>query len=167
MPEVQVGELAPDATLVGWDRRPVSLRSLMGQPLVLAFFPAAFTQTCTREMCAFRDALGEFNRLQAKVVGISVDLPFALKAFADQLGLNFPLLSDYGREAVGAFGVEDPRPFAGVFPGLARRAVFVLDPEGRVVYRWVSEDPKVEPPYDEIHAAVAHLREGSMPGRRL
>jgi peroxiredoxin len=157
--EVRVGDLAPDATLVGWDRQPVSLRSLTGQPLVLAFFPAAFTQTCTREMCTFRDALAQFNQLRAKVVGISVDLPFALKAFAEQLSLNFPLLSDYGREAVRAFGVEDPRPFGGVFPGLARRAVFVLDPEGRVVYRWVSEDPKVEPPYEEVQAAAAGLRQ--------
>jgi len=152
-----VGDHVPEVLLVGPDRQPVRLSSLLGQPLVLAFFPAAFTPTCTREMCAFRDGLERFNRLQARVVGISLDLPASLKAFADQLGLNFPLLSDYGRQAIRAFGVEDPKPFAGVFPGLARRAVFVVDPQGTVVYRWVSEDARVEPPYEEVEQAVASV----------
>lgn len=157
MGELQVGDTVPDVVLVGADRQPVSLQALAGRPLVVAFFPAAFTPTCTREMCTFRDSLAAFDHLGAQVVGISVDLPFSLKAFADHLGLNFPLLSDYGRQAVRAFGVEDPRPFAGLFPGLSRRAVFVVDPSGRVVYRWVSEDPKVEPPYEEVRQAVASL----------
>jgi peroxiredoxin len=157
LPELKVGDHVPEVLLVGPDRQPVRLSSLLGQPLVLAFFPAAFTPTCTREMCAFRDGLERFNRLQARVVGISLDLPASLKAFADQLGLNFPLLSDYGRQAIRAFGVEDPKPFAGVFPGLARRAVFVVDPQGTVVYRWVSEDPRVEPPYEEVEQAVASV----------
>lgn len=158
MGELQVGDRIPEVILVGPDRQPVLITSLLGQPLVLAFFPAAFTPTCTREMCTFRDDLPRFEDLGARVVGISVDLPFSLKAFADQLGLNFPLLSDYGRQAVRAFGVEDPRPFAGLFPGLARRAVFVVDAQGRVIYRWVSEDPKVEPPYSEVQAAVTAAR---------
>lgn len=163
MGELQVGDRVPEVVLVGPDRQAVRLTSLLGQPLVLAFFPAAFTPTCTREMCTFRDDLRHFQDLGARVVGISVDLPFSLKAFADQLGLNFPLLSDYGRQAVRAFGVEDPRPFAGLFPGLARRAVFVVDPEGRVVYRWVSEDPKVEPPYPEVQQAVASAARTASP----
>lgn len=156
-----MGDRIPEAVLVGPDRQPVPITSLLGQPLVLAFFPAAFTPTCTREMCTFRDDLPRFENLGARVVGISLDLPFSLKAFADQLRLSFPLLSDYGRQAVRAFGVEDTRPFAGLFPGLARRAVFVVDAEGRVVYRWVSEDPKVEPPYAEVQAAVAATRMAS------
>jgi len=160
LPELQVGDRVPEVLFVGPDRQPIRLYSLLGQPLVLAFFPAAFTPTCTREMCTFRDALEHYNRLKAKVVGISVDLPFSLNAFADQLALNFPLLSDYGRQAVRAFGVEDPRPFAGVFPGLSRRAVFVVDPSGTVVYRWVSDDPKVEPPYEEVEKAVEALSRG-------
>jgi len=157
LPEIQVGDRVPEVILIGPDRQPVRLSSLLGQPLVLAFFPAAFTPTCTREMCAFRDGLERFNQLKARVVGISVDLPASLKAFAEHLGLNFPLLSDYGRQAVRAFGVEDPKPFAGLFPGLARRAVFVVDPQGIVVYRWVSEDPKVEPPYPEVEQAAASV----------
>lgn len=163
MGELQVGDRVPEVVLVGPDRQAVRLTSLLGQPLVLAFFPAAFTPTCTRQMCTFRDDLPRFQDLGARVVGISVDLPFSLKAFADQLGLNFPLLSDYGRQAVRAFGVEDPRPFAGLFPGLARRAVFVVDAEGLVVYRWVSEDPKVEPPYPEVQQAVASAARTASP----
>ncbi|MDR7416056.1 MAG: peroxiredoxin [Armatimonadota bacterium] len=164
MAEVRVGDRAPDVTLVSWDRQAVRLSSLRGQPLVLAFFPAAFTPVCTREMCTFRDQLSTFEALGARVVGISVDGPFALKAFAEQQGLTFPLLSDFNREAVRAFGIEDDGLLGGLLRGASKRAVFVLDPDGVVVYRWVSEDPRVEPDYEAVRRAVEQLGAGS-PGK--
>src|SRR5260370_409717 len=88
-----------DARLITTDRKEVHLRDLLGKPLVLAFFPAAFTSVCTTELCTFRDSMARFNALDAQVYGISIDLPFSLKAFAEQNGLNFPLLSDMDREA--------------------------------------------------------------------
>ncbi len=151
---VQVGQPIPDATLVSADRKAVKLSGLRGKPTVLAFFPGAFTGVCTKEMCTFRDSIAKFNELRAQVIGISVDSPFAQKAFADQNKLNFALLSDYNRQAVRAFDIEDRNFVNGLLPGVAKRSVFVLDKDGRVVYKWVSDDPTVEPPYAEVEAAV-------------
>ncbi|MCS7173771.1 MAG: peroxiredoxin [Armatimonadetes bacterium] len=164
MAEVRVGDPAPDVTLVSWDRQAVRLSSLFGQPLVLAFFPAAFTPVCTREMCTFRDRLSAFEALGARVVGISVDGPFALKAFAEQQGLNFLLLSDFNREAVRAFGIEDHGLLGGLLRGASKRAVFVLDARGVVMYRWVSEDPRVEPDYEAVQRVVEELGTRSTSG---
>lgn len=151
---VAVGQLAPEATLVSADRKAVKLSDLRGKPTVLAFFPGAFTGVCTKEMCTFRDGMAKVTELKAQVVGISVDSPFAQKAFADQNGLNFPLLSDFNRHAVRAFGIEDPNFVSGLLPGVAKRSVFVLDRDGRVAYAWVSDNPLVEPPYPEVETAV-------------
>lgn len=151
---VDVGQRAPDATLVSHERKPVKLSALLGKPTVLAFFPGAFTGVCTKEMCTFRDSLEKFTGMNAQVLGISVDSPFAQKAFADQHGLNFTLLSDFNRQAVRAFGVEDPNFMNSLLPGVAKRSIFVLDRDGRVVYRWVTDNPGVEPNYDEVAEAV-------------
>ncbi len=151
---VQVGQPVPDATLVSADRKAVKLSELRGKPTVLAFFPGAFTGVCTKEMCTFRDTMAKFNELRAQVIGISVDSPFAQKAFADQNKLNFTLLSDYNRQAVRAFDIEDRNFVNGLLPGVAKRSVFVLEKDGRVVYKWVSDNPTVEPPYAEVEAAV-------------
>ncbi len=150
---VQVGQQAPEAILVSQDRRQVKISDLRGKPTVLAFFPAAFTGTCTREMCRFRDDLGRFAALGAEVVGISADTPFVQAEFAKQHNLSFALLSDFNHQAMKAYGVYDPS-FLGLLDGIAKRSVFVLDKDGRVVYTWVSDNPGVEPPYDEVEAAV-------------
>lgn len=94
----------------------------------------------------------------ARVIGISVDSPFAQKAWADHLGLTFALLSDFNRRAVQAFGIEDPNFAKGVLPGVAKRSVFVLDGRGIVAYRWVSENPGVEPNYAEVEEAVRRIQ---------
>jgi peroxiredoxin len=154
---VQVGQVAPDATLVNADRKSTKLSELRGQPTVLAFFPGAFTGVCTKELCTFRDSMAKFNNLRARVVGISIDSPFAQKAFADQNKLNFTLLSDFNRQAVRAFDIEDPKFVSGLLPGVAKRSVFVLDKDGKVVYRWVSDDPTIEPSYAEVEAAVRKI----------
>ena len=92
---IKVGSKAPEFTLFDTDKKPRSLSEFRGKNVVLAFYPGAFTGVCTKELCAFRDAMSNFNNLNAQVVGISVDSPFANKAFATQNNLQFPLLSDY------------------------------------------------------------------------
>lgn len=154
---VEVGQHIPDVSVVNADRKSVKLSEFLGTPLVLAFFPGAFTGTCTKEMCTFRDSLEKFNGLNAKVVGISVDSPYAQKAFADQHKLSFTLLSDFNRNAVKAFGIEDPNFGGGQLPGVAKRSVFVLDKDGKVRYRWVSDNPSVEPNYDEVTEAIRKI----------
>lgn len=154
---VEVGSRTPDVKLVSPERKAVRISELLGRPTVLVFFPGAFTSVCTKELCTFRDSLAQFNAMKAQVVGISVDSPVAQKAFADQHKLTFTLLSDYNREAVRAFGIEDPNFFGGLLPGVAKRSVFILDRNGVVTYKWVSDNPGVEPNYDEVAAAVKEL----------
>jgi peroxiredoxin len=125
---------------------------------VLAFFPGAFTGVCTKEMCTFRDTMSKFNALDSNVVGISVDSPFSNKSFKEQNKLNFPILSDYDRKAVRAFGVELPN-FAGLRGyTAAQRAVFVLDKEGIIKAKWVAENPGIEPNYDWVSREVEKLK---------
>ncbi|MBN1448353.1 MAG: redoxin domain-containing protein [Bacteroidetes bacterium] len=152
---VDIGNHAPDFSLVDTSRERRSLGEFKGKNTVLAFFPAAFSSVCEKEMCAFRDSMAELNDLNANVVGISVDGPFTNAAFAERNGLQFPLLSDYSYEAVRAYGValDD---FAGM-PGYtaAQRSVFILDAEGTVRFKWIADNPGQEPDYsvvkEELH----------------
>ncbi len=150
---VEVGQQAPDAVLVSGDRKQVKISDLRGKTAVLAFFPAAFTGVCTKEMCRFRDDIGRLTGLNAQVIGISADTPFVQAEFARQHNLKQTLWSDFNHQAMKAFGVYDSS-FIGVLDGIAKRSVFVLDKNGKVVYTWVSDNPGVEPPYDEVEAAV-------------
>lgn len=153
----QIGDKAPDFNLSNDKRERVSLASLRGKTVVLAFFPAAFTGVCEKEMCSFRDSLAALNDLNATVFGVSVDAPFSNAAFALRNQLNFSLLSDYLREAVRAYGVAHD-DFAGL-PGYtaAKRSVFVIDPNGTLQYTWVAPNPGVEPNYEEVKQAVAGI----------
>ncbi|GBD07419.1 Putative peroxiredoxin bcp [bacterium HR21] len=157
---VDVGQKAPDFTLVDTELKPRSLQEFLqgGKPVVLAFFPGAFTGVCTKEMCTFRDSFSRLQDLNATLVAISVDGPFANKAFAQEHNLPFPVLSDYTREVVRLYDVyhED---FAGLKGyTAAKRSVFVLDSTGTVRYKWVTENPAIEPPYEEVFRAVEQLR---------
>jgi peroxiredoxin len=151
-----LGQTAPDFTLLSHKREKVSLGDLRSNGrVVLAFYPAAFTGVCEKELCAFRDSLADLNGLNATVVGISVDAPFSNAAFAARNGVEFPLLSDYTRATVRAYGValDD---FAGM-PGYtaSKRAVFIVDQAGKVIYEWVGPNPGVEPDYAAVKAALA------------
>ncbi len=122
-------------------------------PLVLAFFPGAFTDVCSHEMDTFQDRLAEFEDAGGTIYGISVDTPFALAEFRDQLGLEFGLVSDTNRTVVDTYDVAMDFSHIGV-RDLAKRAVFVVDGTGTVTYDWVSDDPGLEPDYDEVIDAV-------------
>lgn len=154
----QVSEKAPHFTLIDSARKQVSLSDFAGKTVVLVFIPAAFTGVCTKELCSFRDSIAAFNDVGATVLAIDVDAPFTNAAFAEKNGLNFPILSDYDRKAVRAFGIAHD-DFAGMAGyTAAKRSVFVIDGEGVIRYAWVAPNPGVEPSYDEVKAAVAALR---------
>lgn len=152
---IAIGSKAPDFNLFNQKRERVSLESFRGKKVVVAFFPAAFTSVCEKELCTFRDSLSALDDIGATVLSISVDAPFANAAFASKNNLNFAVLSDYAREATRAYGVAIDN-FAGM-PGYtaSARAVFVVNAEGTVTYAWVGPNPGVEPDYDEVKAAVA------------
>ncbi|MCX7750872.1 MAG: peroxiredoxin [Candidatus Bipolaricaulota bacterium] len=154
---LKVGDRAPAFTLVDTARQPVRLADFRGKKLVLAFYPGAFTKVCERELCALRDMLAKLEALNAQVLGISVDSPWANGAFGAANRISFPLLSDYTREVSRRYGGvhED---FAGLQGySVSKRAVFVLDGDGIVRYAWVSDDPGREPPYGEIERALAGI----------
>jgi peroxiredoxin len=154
---VEIGEKAPDFTLFDMDRKQRSLRDFRGKKVVLAFFPGAFTSTCKKEMCALRDDLAKLGKLGAEVVAVSVSDPFALKGFHEDNALNFPLLSDYTRETIRTYGIE-LHDFAGLKGyTVAKRSVFLLDGGGVVRWRWVSDDPGVEPDYAEIRRQLGRF----------
>jgi peroxiredoxin len=152
---VDVGAVAPDFTLVDQDRRPVSLRDARGRPVVLLFFPGAFSDTCTAELCRIRDNMGVLNQAEAQVYGISVDTFFALKAFQAHERLAFPLLSDFNKDVIRLYGVFNEDMIG--LKGIAKRSVFVLDGNGVVRYREVLDDARDEPDYERVLAAVSAL----------
>lgn len=145
---VDVGSPAPDFTLMNHERQPVTLSQQRGRPVVLAFFPAAFSSVCEKELCTFRDSLARLNTVDAQVYGISVDTFFTLKAFHDQQRLTFPLLSDFNKDVIRSYGAFNEDMIG--LKGIAKRAVFVLDKEGVVRHREVLEDARNEPDYDRV-----------------
>ena len=150
-----VGSKAPDFTLTNQDRQPVTLSEQKGKPVVLAFFPAAFSSVCAREMCTFRDSLSKLGSANAQVYGVSVDTFFTLKAFHDHEKLGFPLLSDFNKQVIRDYGVFNEDMIG--LKGIARRAVFVIDKDGSVRHREVLDDARNEPDYEKVFAALAAL----------
>jgi peroxiredoxin len=154
---VDVGAQAPDFTLPNQDRVPVTLSDeLKKGPVVLAFFPGAFSGTCQQEMCTLRDAMPELARVSANVLGVSTDTFFALKAWADAQHFTFPLLSDYNRTVIPQYGVVNPDMIG--LKNIAKRAVFVIDRQGIVRYREVLDDARNEPDYQKVRDAIGRLQ---------
>ena len=154
---IEVGYEAPNFTLPDTDKKPRSLKEFLGKKVVLAFFVGAFTSTCTKEMCEFRDSMSRLTDLNAQVVGVSVNDPFSNKAFAEKNRLPFPILSDYKREVIKTYGLELP-DFAGLDGyTVAKRSIFILDQKGIVRYVWVSDNPAVEPKYLEIQNILQQM----------
>lgn len=152
-----VGDKAPSFSLLDTERKPRTLDEFLGKNLVVAFYPGAFTSVCTKEMCAFRDSIARLEELDSGVAGISVNDPFTNAAFAERNAINFPLLSDYKREASEAFGVS-LESFAGMSGyTAAKRSIFIVDKQGIVRYKWVTEDQGVEPDYEEIQGVLAEI----------
>ena len=152
---VAVGSKAPDFTLTNQDREAVTLSQLRGKPVVLAFFPAAFSSVCTKELCTFKDSMAQLGKADAQVFGISVDTFFALKAFQDQQKLTFPLLSDFNKTVIRDYGVFNEDMIG--LKGIAKRATFVIDKEGIVRHAEVLEDARNEPSYDAVYKVLASL----------
>ena len=151
---VNVGDDAPDFSLLDHNNNTVSGSDYKGQKVILAFFPAAFTGICTTEMCSFEQNISQLNDAGVAVLGICVDARFANAAFVEKNGLTFPILSDYTRSTVEAYGVA-LHDFAGM-PGYtaSERAVFIVDENGDIMWKWVGENPGVQPDYDTVVAAA-------------
>jgi peroxiredoxin len=155
--QIEVGDKAPQFTLPDTNLKQRSLKQFIGKKTVLAFFVGAFTSVCTKEMCAFRDSMARLVDLKAQVIGISVNDPFSNKAFAEKNRLPFPILSDYNRQVIKAYGIETT-DFVGLKGySVAKRSIFIMDKNGIIRYIWTTEDPSVEPDYKEIEAALEKI----------
>ena len=153
---IELNDIAPDFTLKNTNKEDVSLSDYDGRAVVLAFYPGAFTGVCDTEMCTLQDNLKSFNDLDATVLGISVDSPWANGGFANKYNLEFDLLSDINRSVIKSYDV--------VFEGLggidgytcANRAVFIIK-DGTVMYIWVAPSPGEEPNYEEIQNKLKEI----------
>ena len=155
---LQTGDPAPDLTLVSDAREPVSLASFRGEkPVVVLFFPLAFTSTCTEEMCTMGEDMASYEALNAQILAVSVDSPFVLERFKKETGATFPFLSDFHREAAVAFGVLREEPLGPGLRNTTDRSAFVIDRDGTIVYTWFSKNPSLLPPFDEIKEALGKL----------
>ncbi len=152
-----VGSKAPAFKLMDTDGNEFSSETLAGKPAVLVFFPAAFTGVCAEELCSLRDEMADFNGLSANIVGISVDGRFANAAFKSANDLNFPILSDYQHTTINDYDIAWP-DFAGMTGyTAARRSVFVVDANGSIAWKWLSDVPSDLPDLGDVKAAVEAL----------
>jgi glutaredoxin-dependent peroxiredoxin len=152
---IVTGAAAPDATVFLAPKQPVRLHELFTGPAVLLFYPLAFTSVCTEELCTVAEDFSSYRDLGADVYGISVDSPYVNAQFAAACGADFPLLSDFNREAARAYDVL--RPELNGLHGVSERAAFVVDAGRTVRYAWVGEHPGVMPAFDEIRDALRRL----------
>lgn len=135
---LQVGQSAPEFKLFDTEKNEVSLSSFKGKPVVVLFFPLAFTGVCTAELCSVRDSIADYNALDAQVLAISVDSLFTLAKFKAEQSLNFPLLSDFNKEVSRAYGALY-ESFVFDMHGVSKRSAFVVDKEGKIAYAEVLE----------------------------
>ena len=159
---LQAGDKAPNVTLPSHELQQVSLADEWSQgPVVLLFFPLAFTSTCTEEMCTVRDDIGSYAGVNGRVLAVSVDSPFVLTKFREDIGAPYTFLSDFNREASRAYGVQRDGVLGPGLLGASDRAAFVIGTDGTIRYAWRSTNPGLLPPFDEIKAALAGERVGA------
>jgi len=132
----------------------VTLSEYEGKRVLLAFFPAAFTGVCTKEMCTFSDSMSKLSDFNAMIFGISADNVFANKFFAETNDIQFPLLSDVERKAINSFGVAIENFGAPGFTA-SQRSIFIVEEDGTIGYVWIADNPGMEPIYSEIIDYIA------------
>ena len=156
---MEVGQKAPEITLIDTDKNRVLLTDFKGKNVVLLFFPLAFTSTCTEELCNMRDNISVYNNLDAEILGISVDSFYTLGKYKEEQHLNFKLLSDFNKDASKAFDVlyETFGPFE--MKGVSKRAVFIIDIEGVIQHAEVCNNPADLPDFGAIQSALQALNQ--------
>lgn len=154
MSNLQQGDKAPDFKLQDTTGETQSLSDLNNNSrVVLLFFPLAFSGVCTKEVCTTRDNLKIYNSLNARVIGISVDSFFTLKAFKESNNLNFLLLSDFNKEVSENYGVLN-KDFFGM-KGVSKRSVFVIDTDGSILHKEILDESGQMPDFAKVQSVLA------------
>jgi peroxiredoxin len=148
----EVGQSAPDFKLKGPGGQSVTLSEYHGsRNLLLVFYPLAFSPVCAHQLPEIQRELARFRALDTEVLGISVDSWYSNQEFARKLGLSFPLLSDFDRAVSAAYGMLMPAK------GYSGRALFVVDKQGRVIWREIAPTPTEIPSTEDALAALEGL----------
>ncbi|MES1222187.1 MAG: redoxin domain-containing protein [Bacteroidota bacterium] len=154
---IAVGSKAPAFKLFNTERKEISLSDFAGKILVMNFFPAAFTGVCTAQMCSNRDDLNFYNDIGATVVGISVDMPFSLKAFKEKNNINFELLSDYSKRTINEYEMYHCN-FICDIKGVAKRGVIVVDGSGTIAYTEETANPGTQVNFAALKEVLQKLK---------
>lgn len=153
---IQKGDKAPSFNLLNTDKQEVTLESFAGKNVVILFFPLAFTSVCTAELCAMRDNIADYSRLNAEILGVSVDSPFTLGKFREEQKLPFHLLSDFNKEVSAAYGSLYENFVLGL-KGVSKRSAFVIDKNGTIQYAEVLENAGEVPNFEAVKTALTAL----------
>jgi peroxiredoxin len=153
---LQTGTPAPDFTLFSSEKEKITLSEQKGQPVLLLFFPLAYTSVCTAELCSVRDSLDWYNKIEAKVFGISVDSLHTLARYKQDQQLNFTLLSDFNKEVSRSYG-SIYEEFGYNMKGVSKRSAFVIDAEGIIRYAEVLDNAGEQPDFNQIRAVLEGL----------
>ncbi len=157
---LKVGDAAPNFTLKNTNNESVSLSDFNGKKnVVILFFPAVGTSTCEKELCSTRDGMKDYENLNAQVLAISVDGPFAQKLWAEKNQFNFPVLTDFNKEVSPVYGsfYDVWLPGKWNLKGVAKRSAFVVDKYGVIQYAEVLEVAGNEPNYTAIQDTLKKL----------
>ena len=154
--KIEIGQTAPDFTLYDSAKNKVTLSDLRGQKVLLLFFPLAFTNTCTAELCSVRDNISFYNNINAQVFGISVDSLHTLAKYKAEQNLNFTLLSDFNKDVSFMYG-SLYEMFGYNMKGVSKRSAFVIDNQGIVRYAEVLENAGEQPNFKNIALKLESL----------
>lgn len=153
---LEIGQKAPEFSLYNSEKNKVRLSEQIGNPVLLLFFPLAFTSTCTEELCSVRDSISLYNEASVKVFGISADSHFTLAKYKDEQGLNFSLLSDFNKETSKAYGsLYETWGFD--MRGVPKRSAFLIDGQGIVQYAEVLENAGDVPNFEAIKKKMGEI----------
>ena len=150
---ITIGQEAPDFTLYDSEKKQVTLSLQRGQPVLLLFFPLAFTSTCTKELCQVRDEISWYNNVEAKVFGISVDSLHTLARYKADQQLNFTLLSDFNKDVSKAYESLYDK-FGYNMRGVTKRSAFVIDQQGIIQYAEILENAGEIPDFEAIRRTL-------------
>ncbi|MBK9109564.1 MAG: redoxin domain-containing protein [Saprospiraceae bacterium] len=156
MYSLKIGEKAPGFTLISNEKKEVSLTDFANRNVVLLFFPFAFTGTCTKELCSIRDQMDFYAKSNAQILGISVDSPYSLNKYKEELNLPYPLLSDFNKSVSRSYDCLYEEFNFGL-RGVSKRAAFVIDKEGLLRYIEILENAGNLPNFDAVNRTLDNL----------
>ncbi len=153
---LQPGDKAPDFALRSSDKSLVKLSEQRGQNVVLLFFPFAFTGVCTKELCQMRDSIADYEKLDARILAVSVDSPYSLAKWKAEQGFNFPLLSDFNKTVSKKYDTIY-KEFGMGLKGVSKRSAFVIDKQGIVRYVEVLENAGEIPDFNAVKQTLQSI----------